>query len=141
MKLFDKIIYIFSLSLSLFFFLSLFPLLTFALSLCLSFLLTLSHFVPLSFFPPFYLFHCLFLYLFFLLIFYIYLCILLSIYFRSSGRSHKSINPVTRLIDADQNCADSSTSNDNAYGQINPGFQVHYIICITDQNSNHLPSS
>ena len=39
---------------------------------------------------------------------------------RSSGRSHKSINPVTRLIDADQNRADSSTSND--YGQINPGF-------------------
>ena len=39
---------------------------------------------------------------------------------RSSARSHKSINPVTRLIDADQNRADSSTSND--YGQINPGF-------------------
>ena len=53
-----------------------------------------------------------------------------SIYFRSSGRSHKSINPVTRLIDADQNCADSSTSNDNAYGQINPGFQVLYIYAL-----------
>jgi len=44
---------------------------------------------------------------------------------RSSGRSHKSINPVTRLIDADQNRADSSTSNDaERYGQINPGFQT-----------------
>ena len=46
---------------------------------------------------------------------------------RSSARSHKSINPVTRLIDADQNRADSSTSNDYntdlaSYGQINPGF-------------------
>ena len=50
---------------------------------------------------------------------------LLKYYFRSSGRSHKSINPVTRLIDADQNRADSSTSNDaERYGQINPGFQV-----------------
>ena len=40
---------------------------------------------------------------------------------RSSARSHKqSINPVTRLIDADQNRADSSTAT--AYGQINPGF-------------------
>jgi len=44
---------------------------------------------------------------------------------RSSGRSHKSINPVTRLIDADQNRADSSTSNEaERYGQINPGFQA-----------------
>ena len=32
---------------------------------------------------------------------------------------------MTRLIDADQNRADSSTSNDaERYGQINPGFQV-----------------
>ena len=44
---------------------------------------------------------------------------------RTSARSHKSINPVTRLIDADQNRADSSTSNEaERYGQINPGFQV-----------------
>lgn len=43
---------------------------------------------------------------------------------RTSARSHKSINPVTRLIDADQNRADSSTSNEaERYGQINPGFQ------------------
>ena len=34
------------------------------------------------------------------------------------------------MIDADQNCADSSTSNDNAYGQINPGFQVLYIYAL-----------
>ena len=44
---------------------------------------------------------------------------------RSSARSHKSINPVTRLIDADQNRADSSTSGEaERYGQINPGFQA-----------------
>ena len=44
---------------------------------------------------------------------------------RTSARSHKSINPVTRLIDADQNRADSSTSNEaERYGQVNPGFQA-----------------
>ena len=48
---------------------------------------------------------------------------------RTSARSHKSINPVTRLIDADQNRADSSTSNEaERYGQINPGFQVCIIV-------------
>jgi len=44
---------------------------------------------------------------------------------RASSRSKaQSINPVTRLIDADQNRVESSTSNDTErYGQVNPGYQ------------------
>ena len=56
---------------------------------------------------------------------------------RTSARSHKSINPVTRLIDADQNRADSSTSNEaERYGQINPGFQVCIQIHISYKKQN-----
>jgi len=68
---------------------------------------------------------------------------------RASSRSKaQSINPVTRLIDADQNRADSSTSNDaERYGQVNPGYQGEasrpnsvYNMSDKYENSSHAPT-